>query len=381
MVKTIPPPDAQVQPPQRRPRREKPPTLEGQAGFAPSMPTTGADLVAQWQLPPAAWREGRLKINRKIFGSNASELLAESSVEDFNLAGLARDFGPGDFYLFLSPHPARAWGQHNCKVSVSPQYASAQGYQAYPVERPPVLPRLADAEAMRHTAAALARPEPIDSSNLALLVESVVERTIRSLPAHNPVLPGQGMGFHDAMQFFQSMDHIREVAEEKAEKRILALMGRGSDDDEAPKEQGFTELIAQAIPGILKAFTPQPAPAPPAPPASAPVQAPTLAPPQVQEDEMFEVPLTPEEAQQFSLAVGMLQPFAPRILAMLQQTQDDQAIAAELASFVPFPLKGQLVKLAALGAERGSGVLGLIDPDLMTDRGLSVLQKMGVLLS
>lgn len=351
----------------RKPRT--PPTVPGEGSFAPIMPTNSRDILAVWALPVQALREGRLKITRNQYATNVKELIRECSVEDYDLKSIARDFGPGDYFLYLSPSPQRTWGMHNCKISVAPEYAESAGYQMYPIE---TRPRVVDTAQLSQVATAMQSDKPLTVGDMTLLIKTVVDEVRRSEPQPSaPVVP---MGMSEMMGLWESLGKIQREAEDRALRLTRRLEPEPRNDDEG---DSITGMLMKALPAFLTAFTPRPQPAQ-APPV---VLNPSPDPPQEEPPMTISVPLTQEEASRFSSGIAMLRPFAGTIVAMMERTTDDAAIAQELASYVPGRLEEQLIDLASLVDERGNAVLGIIDPRLQTVRGANVMRGIARVLT
>jgi len=366
----------------RAPRVKKP-TLQGERIFQPGQPTSGADLMAIWDLPQQAHRAGRLKVSRKRYPTNELELLDEMLVEEFDLGRLAHDFGPGDYHLLLSADPQKLWGLHNCKVSVAPEYAAARGFQVYQ-ERQPVqsytLPRISEANALQAAASALGQTDrPLKVSDLAQLMEMMADRTAEAITRRQPAQlpPMQG----DPMQFFGAVLTMQQSMEDRAFKVEERLMA-GRPVDVEPNESSFAGDMMKLIPTLLQAFKrPDPAPVPPAPAQAVYADNP----PALQEtppmQPQIQIPLTEEEAGRFALAVGMLRPWVPQVLNALSTETDVTKVAADLEGFIPPRMEQQLVDLNRLVQERGVSVLALIHPDLATPRGAELMQKVAAILT
>lgn len=360
--------------------------LPGAQGFQPSQPTDGADLVAMWDLKdPRAYREGRLKVSRRVHPTLELELLAEMVIGEYNLGGLARDFGPGQLFLSLSADPRGLWGVHSAKVTVSSQYAAAQGYQMYspsnlPATYPPPLPRISDANALQAAASALGTDRPLTVRDLAQLMEMMADRTAEAISRRTaPQLQG------DPMAFFGACLTMQQTMEDRAFKVAERLM-TGRSDPVEPAEPSFAGEMMKLLPTLLAAFkrpdTPQQVqnPGPPDHPGR-PTEPPPQEPPMVDQAPPIEIPLTQEEAERFRLAVGMLRPWAAAIVQALDAEPDVLKVAQDFERYCPPALEGQLTDLNRLTQERGCAVLALISPELATPRGADLVAKIVTIIS
>lgn len=373
MSPTPPLPDPSLppaKPPRGRPPRDRA-RVPGDSVFAPSMPTNGLDLMGMWKLPQAAWTEGRLKVGRKQYASSIQELVAESNIQDFDLRQVASEYGPGEYLLTLSAHPQQLWPAHNCKTTVAPEYARTQGWQAY--QAPAPQPRLADVQALRTTAAALEADAPMTPANLMMLIEAVVERTVKA--AAPPPPPPSPMGVDGMMQFWAAMSQMQ--SQTRQETLQLFKAAQGGDLGPAPENEGWGDAIAKALPALLEAFKPRPAPAMPPQPVETYQE-----PAEIEEEPMrVTVPLTQAELESFAGPVALLKPFAPQILMMIERSSDDAAVAANLKPYVPEVLIPDVLRLAKMVEAKGSAVLGIISPGLQTHRGAGVMAALAAQLS
>ena len=349
-----------------RPRTKK---LVSPGGtFIPRMPTNGEDLVAEWELPQAAWKEGRIKVIRKVYASPVDELLAESNVMDYSMAGLAQAFGPGDYQVLLSADSMRRWTAHSCKLSVSPDYAASAGFQPFRQAAPaapqrPALPDLSAANALQDVSDAMGENRPLRVRDLASLMQQVSQETARAIQHQQPV---NGMGPDQVMAFMTAMNQINDRAEEKM-LRMFSTM-QGAEPRPASDEPTWGQLLGPALQAIMAGLQRPPAAPVPLPPA--PVANPTTL-----EPETMTIPdgMTEAECRSFGAAVAMLRPFNFLIAQALKSNPNTDQVAEELAEYVPGPCVDQLHRLAALTAERGPGVLAIISNDLATPRGAQLI--------
>ena len=379
-------------------RREKEP---GGQLYAPGLPTNGLDLMAVWQLPRAAYEGGRLKITRRKYASLELEIVAESDVASYNLMSLAREYGAGDYFLYLSPDNTGQWPVRNAKVSVSPQYAANAGYQVYTSQpnQMNMLPRISEARALQATAGAMQSGQPLTVADLAQLVEMVADKTAAAIRAANPPAPPMGM---DAMlTLWRTLTELQNSAEERTLK-LAARFQEGGHLVETvpPPEPTFMEGVLKALPAIIQMFIPtpgKPAPTQPVPVASVvpkvemgqpgqPGQSEDTSAPGQPETEPKPmpinpvVPLTEAEQHHFASSIYMLRPFVPLILQAFASGRSMPELAKEFEGYIPWRLEGEIVELAKLVNERGNMVLAMISPQLATDQVAQLVAELAVIL-
>ena len=368
-----------------KPKRGRPPQ-DREGIFIPTTPTNGADLMALWDLPVPAYKGGRLKITRRRYASLEHELVGESSVEAYEMGDISRDYGPGDYYLYLSADPQKLWKPRNCKISVSPEYAAASGYQTYPVQsvpqqHDPALPRISEARALQATASALDGTKPLLVGDLASLVEMVADKTARAIRDQAP--PSMGMGPESMMTLWTALNQMQAQAEERTLKLMSRFQGKDRDEDEQKPEPTWADAIMKSLPVLLSILQPKPAE-----PAPVPVQNQQPAiqeqqQPLQQEDPMgqrIELPMSKEEVESFAGATFMLRPFVPLMLQMIKENPDVDALAQELADYIPIKLEAQMIELAKLAKERGAKVLNVISPELATEQGVKLVAEIAKIL-
>jgi hypothetical protein len=340
--------------------------------------------MAQWELPPVAFRGGRLKITRRRYASLEHELVGESSVEAYEMGDISRNYGPGDYYLYLSADPQKLWKPRNCKVSISPEYAATSGYQSYPVQSmpqqpDPALPRISEARALQATASALDGTKPLMVGDLASLVEMVADKTARAIREQAPP-PSMGMGPESMMTLWTALNQMQAQAEERTLKLMARFQGREREEEEPKPEPTWADAIMKSLPVLLSIIQPKPAEPVPTLATTQHPAAQEVAQPQPQPEESvsqrIEVPLNEEEVKEFAGAIFMLRPFVPLILDMMSKSTSMEAIAADIVDYIPGKLENQMIKLANLTKARGPKVLGIISPDLATDRGAELVVEL-----
>lgn len=354
-----------------RPRTTLKPRDPDGRNFVPLLPTSGADLMGAWSLHTSAWTDARLKVSRKMAMSEALELVDETTVEEFDLQSLAAHYGPGSYHLILSPSPSGLWPSHNCKIPVSAEYARKAGYLSHMErERTPEIPRMADARALGVVSQAITDGRPMTTADMAMLMETIVERTARAvreaMPPPPPASPASVDGMMNLFGVLQTMQR-----ETKLETIEMFKMMQGRDPEPAPAEpteMNWLNLLGPALQAVVSMVKP-------AAPAVQPVAEPARPALSSSEPEPVEinVNLTSNEIADLAPAAAMLKPHAGIIVSLIQRNTDDQAVADQLAPYIPAALAPLLVRLADLSEQRGPSVLGIISPDLQTERGRTVV--------
>lgn len=362
--------------------------------FTGGMPTNGIDLMALWELPQSAFTGARIKITRKKYASLEQELIDEGDIASYNMQNIARQYGQGDYYLYLSSAPNGLWKHRQTKISVSAQYAAAAGYQDYPVQtQPTMLPRISEARALQATADAMGASRPITVGDLASLMEMMADKTAaaitRSMPP--PAPPAPPMAIEGMLMLWKTLMEVQNQSEERTLKLASRFMNSKIPDPEEAEEPGVMEGIIKALPQLLQLFVPQVQPnqahqagqaAPVQEPAPAKVNGTERPMPEnankakVEEPAMTtdpNVPLNDAERKQFTAAVFMLKPFVGLILEAMQSGKSMKEVGEELADYIPGALEPQMLELAKLCRERGPRVLGIISPDLETDEAAEVV--------
>jgi hypothetical protein len=344
--------------------RNLPQAVPGEGSFQPLLPTSGMDLITQWDLPESAWAEGRIKITRNRYASQVLELVDEVSIQDYAMAKIAKRYGPGDYFLYLSPSRGGLWKQKNCKICLSAEYAESVGYRQYqePTERPP-LPNLREASALQAVSDAMGENRPLTVRDLAGIIETVSDRTAKAIQGQAPV---NGMGPHEVMAFMDSMNKINDRAEEKMLRMFQTMNGHAADEPPARNESdSWGAMVGPAITALMGALQ---RPAPPQPTLTA-----TQEPP-------MQIPLSQAEADQFSGAARMLAPFVGTILQAMAAQPNPTIVAADFIRWIPEPLEDQLIQLEKLTQERGPLVLGRISPQLATPQGAALMHALALAL-
>jgi hypothetical protein len=339
-------------------------------------------------LPESAWDEGRVRVQRKKISNGIStgdlEVIGVFSIMDYNMETIAKTFGPGEFYLYMSPSPQKLWTVHSCKISVAPEFAVNAGFRPFG-ERAPDMPRLADIRTLDSMAKALEPGRSVTLGELGNFAETIVEQTVRRLQPPPPpqayaAQGGSPPGMEQVIGFWNVMERIRADSQKDTLAMIKAAQGGRVDSGDDEEKDPFVAIIAEgmkALPGLLKLFIPQGIPAPQEPP---PQPALAEAAPQTLEDIAVISNLTVSELARFRPMVNMLLPFIPTLLDMLEKNPDAKAIAGELVDWIPPAAGDLLVELAGFVVTRGQAVLSIIDPRLVNDQGAALIKELAAIL-
>jgi hypothetical protein len=360
-----------VEGPTRKKREPRfvPPREAGAPGFGPSMPTCGNDLIGLWELPEQAVTQAKLKVGRAMPMSTKLELLHECTVQEYSLESVARKHGPGEYQIILNPGPMGAWGMKKATINVSQKYADENGFAVF--QAPPMLPaapRFSELRSIQETTQAMQAGQAMTPAVMVQLMETMVERVAERLKPPPPVDPMAGMGTMVQMMTF--MNTIQNGAMETA----LKLAGLKNPVAEPDDEDSWPGVIREALPALsqlAQGFMSRL----PAPQGQAQPQPQVIEP----EGEPMAVPLSQDEMNQFAPMVAMLKPHAALIVKLVSIKAPEQA-AAELATFIPGPLRGLMVHYADLCKQRGKDALALIDPALVSDKGWYTVVEIGKIL-
>jgi hypothetical protein len=349
----------------RKPRIVKPPDPDT-GGFVQSMPTNWKDLVGLWDIPDEAIQQAKLKIGRSKLGTRQTELVADICIQEYSLEMLAREFGPGLYFLVLNPGPRGAWPARNARITVSSDYARSVGFSAFGSQEPAPF-RIAEMRSVKEATQSQNLGQSMTPESLAQLIEMVSERTAAKLAPQQQQQQGT---MESMMMMFKFFSDMQKSSMETAFQ--MAGMQRPESLDEEKESDSWLGIAKELAPvvrdvaGAIFRRDPQTRTVNPAEPIETPEREEIM--PQIT------IPISKEEAAQFAGAVALLQPFTSHISDMLGRVSDGAELAEELASYIPERLDSQIVALAKLGEERGKEVLGIIHPKLATEKGLQALK-------
>lgn len=351
--------------------------------FVPTQPTCGRDLMAIWDLPPAAWEGCSVKINRKIVGTHKQSLVSEVAVCDFNIGSIAGQFGPGTYQVVLLPVIGQSWKMRNAMVTISPEFAAKNGYANFQTE--PAPQRVSEVNALLTAANAMKQGQAMNPMDLAQLVETVSERTASTLanqlaPILKQLTPmqnqqSQGMGIDSMMTFLARMDEMQD----RRMDRYLRVAGmKPINQEDEPEEPWYKEVVREAVPilgDLVSMLAGRSGNQEPGQVEPEHVQQPQQVAPQAAKppEPKIQVPLTEEEMRKFSTSAGMLRRYVPEIIEALRVGKNVKKTGEELSKYVPSIFSGDLKALAKLTQERGPNVLAIISPHLANDVGAQLL--------
>lgn len=389
MAEEIPQPAAE-KPPAKSPRRKasmaqevRNSDLQSTGRILPNCPTTAEDLVSQWSIPASEVYGVRVNVMKQDPGDLQPKLMTTVPVLEYDMAEIAKDFGPGLYFLKGNPH---RWATHSAKFEVSESYARRAGFGR--------LPEVRATEALAARTLKQATTGPTDPLELMAAVEALLDRKLAERgPA--PVATVQSAGPADAlmlmekqaegmMSFMGVMDRMESRMMAIAERRA----GLRSTDEPIPEGSSTLELIKAVLPYVApvlanlagglgsrmaggpSADRSRPAQpvgmTQPTQPAAVPAQ-PTAA--QVQEVQAMsaEVPaLTSDEQTAIAPSVRMLKPYASALAEVAKDTtKTDAQLAEDLAGYIGPQAWGWMLNLAELVRVKGPGVLGYIGPELL----------------
>lgn len=361
----------------REKRQIKTQAVPGMQTFLPSMPVNGNDLIGQWNLPNEAITGAALKIARPVpMDAKKYQVLRVVTVRDYQLSSIARDFGPGDYILTLSPGPGGAWGSKHASINVSEDYAAECGFMALMPEpvMPPPPPRFSDMRVMRETAQTLNTGGTFTPEMFFSALEVFGEKLATRLAP--PPAPVQQF---DPMMIIKMLDDSRNSGIQLARDLMQGNLP-GKDEDEDTGWPGvireIAPHIAPALAGLATAFMGN----------RQPVQTQPAAPVEVnpamvqQEQKKMEIPLTADEQRELAPAVALLQPYASRIVGMLAGVTSGFEISEGLAGYIGPDMEATMIKFAEIAEQRGPSVLALIHPGLASQKGHECLIGIGKIL-
>jgi len=360
----------------REKRQIKTQAMPGMQTFLPSMPVNGNDLIGSWSLPNEAITGAALKISRPVpMDAKRYQVLRVVTVREYQLSAIARDFGPGDYTLTLSPGPGGAWGAKHASISVSDDYAAECGFQALmPEPVMPPAPRFSDMRVMRETAQTLNTGGQFTPEMFFSALEVFGEKlATRLAPPPAPVQP-----FLDPMMIIKMLDDSRNSGIQLARDLMQGNLPSGKDEDEDGGWPGvirdIAPTIAPALAGLVQAFMGNRQPVQPA----APVEVNPVA--IQQEQKTMEIPITADEQKELAPAVALLQPYAARIIGMLAGVKSGFELSEAMAGYIGPDMEATMIKFAEIAEQRGPGVLALIHPGLASQKGHECIIGIGKIL-
>lgn len=350
----------------------------------PKAPLTAEELMAAWSISPREIDSISVIIFRHKIGTNDKELVAHIPVPEYNFRSVARDFGPGTYYLKGSAGKFQAC---NAKFLVSQEYAHSAGYGKLPEPPPPPPAQDLVAAKTLQTVSETAGIMPVELfSALERIVENGLDRRLGSNQGvHHQLQPFDPMkAMTDQMNAVEMQWNFMEKMEQRARRSLAGKLESDDQDGDLSWGSIIKELI-KAAPSFISALRPQAAPSQHYPPTPDPVDV-TPKPPQSSqpEQESRVIPeetvkiiesLSMEDRQLLSPAVEMLQPFTKMLLrAGANVSYRPQSIADDLTGWVPPECYQAVIRLGELARDRGPGILGVIGPEFISERWSEIIQ-------
>lgn len=348
----------------------------------PSAPMTADELAAAWELGQDDAFTLRVKIFQAQPGVKELSLVADVPLPDFSGEDLARNFGPGMYYL--RPAAGR-WAMKSAKLPISDGMARNLGWGS-------LRPQAADV--LAHRTLEAATRGPVDPVDLMAAMERMFDQKLAALgmkPAAVPMVgqimqpaaPDPTAAMEKEMERMAKMMDLMNGLQEKARETVRAELGVRTPEATEGNDMSIwlklAEIAAPVAAAIFQArnaapvthqppaapSTPLPALPGPVPPTAAPA-APVSAVPM----------LTPQEQASIGQVVGMLKGYGPILVNMGKGPESDEQIAANLAPWIPPASYGQVVALSDLVDTKGPEVMNIIHPELGNDRWARILRAL-----
>lgn len=347
--------------------------IEGGSALA-NAPTTAAELVHAWKIPPHEVDEVAGILMKQKIGTQIRDIIARIPVREYDLGTIAQMYGEGTYYFKGVPG---AYETRIVTLRVSDVFARAHGYG-----RIPEAPSASDHLAVR-TLREVSTTSGVEDDRLIAAIERAAEKTTRSVlesmgirqgsaPAADPMAQLSNM---ETMLVF--MDRLEDRAQKMAERRLgiqpqeeksEGIMGTvntiGALLLEMMKNRAPIQQTAQPMPGYAPTGT-----QPPSPPAAA------------NPAEQIAAQMTEEERGTVFPAVAGLRPFLGALLALANRPGlTDQQRAEELSSYIPDAYAGPMMALIGLKDRMGLDVLHLIGPQFATPQWSAILDHLRAII-
>jgi len=347
----------------------------------PAAPMTPDELASAWELGNDDAYTMRVKVFQATKGEKDLKLVDDVPLPDFSGENLARNFGPGEYYL--RPAAGR-WAMKSAKLPISDVMARNLGWGS-------LRPQAADLVAARTLEAAT--KGAVDPADLMAAMERMFDHKLAALginPAtaapmvgqvvHHPTDPTAAM--EKEMERMAKMMDLMNGLQEKARETVRAELGvpaPSSENQEASIWLKLAEIAAPVLAAVMQSRN-APAAAPAPVPAAQPSQ-PTLPgpvpPPAAPAAPVAAVPmLTPQEQNSIGQVVAMLKNYGPILANMGKGPESAEQIAGNLAPWIPPASYGQVVALCDLVEAKGPEVLNVIHPELGNERWKEILRAL-----
>jgi hypothetical protein len=341
--------------------------------------------MAAWSSSPREVESLSVLVFRHKIGTPEKELVDHIPVTEYEFRKVARDFGPGTYYLKGS---AGKFQTCNAKFIISDEFARNSGYGRLPEPPPPPPPQ--DLVAAR-TLQSVSQAAGIAPENLFAAIDRAIENSLNQrlgngVISQAPINPMQAL--NDQMTAVEMQMNFMEKMEARV-RRSIAGQTESPEGGDDLSWGGLIRELVKAAPGLIAAMRPAPAsmnhqpirPMPNVemmPPPPAPDQVPT------HEGEAMKIQesLSLEDRQLIGPAVEMLKPFTALLVrAASDQNRPAIKIADDLSGWVPPECYEAVIRLGQLTQERGPGMLGVIGHEFISERWSEIIQALARNLS
>ena len=363
--------------PTRKPKTVPPPIIDAEnGGFQPQMPTCGLDLMAIWgDVPSEAHTQVKLKIGRPIPGTRQTALVAESTIQEYDLSQIAAQYGQGEYVISLPPGRHNAWPRKQARVMVSREYARDCGFES---NLQPVAPtRVSEMRSLRESSDQLSQGKPFTMEAMAQLIETVIERTAERL-APRQVQPAPAQAIDPVQQLMTTFAFLQQIEDRSFTKmaKLMELKGVPGEQDE---NSGIMGMVKENLPGIIEVakgiFAPKVNYAQQE--QSQQLQSDVIAEQQItqiqptpQESQMNGAPspLTPQETTEIADVINTLRPFAGIIANGIAKSPTIEKAADEIIDWIPPRIYNGIKKLAEYVDKYGFTALNSVDASLGNEK-------------
>jgi hypothetical protein len=343
--------------------------LEGGSAL-PSAPTTAAELVASWKIPPHEVDEVAGVLMKQQIGTQIRDIIARIAVRDFDLGTIAQNYGPGVYYFKGVPGP---YETRIVTLRVSDVFARAYGYGKIPEA-----PSASDHLAVR-TLREVSTTSGVEDDRLIAAIERAAEKTTRAVLDSMGIRPGTAANpdpmaqLNNMETMLVFMDRLEDRAQRMAERRLGIQPKEEQSEGIMGTVNTIGALLLEMMKGRNTVHAAQPMPYNPPPVGtSAPSPQPAANP-----AEQIAAKLTEDEKQMLFLAVAGLRPFLGALLSLANRPgMTDEQRAAELSGYIPDACAAPMIALIGMKDRLGLDVLSLIGPQFATPQWGAILDNL-----